>query len=373
MVYGGYGGYGGFGGYGGYGGLGGTPNVASGIYPPGSAYGRDQYMGISQEKPKGFLQGLFSGTWDGIKKMFTTLPGILTTVTAVGLTAATGGAALIPLGALAAGIGVFNAGKGLVNQDGQGFTKGLLLGLGGLLALRFAPREILMGGRTFLLGGSDTATLGLAGRLKALWGGNHFVASNGDKLNWLQMSKDKIMGLFRPNAGSVQHLQELRTKGPQGWKTPQDAGDALRAGAPCPPGIDQFLRVDKQHARQIKDLTRQLEDRELAGKPTQKIKGEIDGLIFERENNFGGLKNKTMATPTEGPAGTRTPSDADSQSTYNTAKTSLTEAALSQHNARSTGTSPASSVSDWVDREIGSIDSELGSMPGSPGRARNLP
>ncbi|WMU93251.1 hypothetical protein EMOOHJMP_00057 [Microcystis phage MaAM05] len=377
MVYGGYGGYGGFGGYGGYGGLGSTPSFASGIHPPGSAPAADTYLGAGQQKPKRFLEGLFTGTWDGIRKLFTTVPGVLTTVGAIGLTVATGGAALIPLGALAAGVGIYNTAKGLINQDGQGFTQGLLLGLGGLLAIRCAPSKIVMNGRSFLLGGDAAKPLGFTGRLKTLWGGNHYVDSKGNASNWLKMSADKIKSQFRPNQGSLEHLQDLKNKvngGVHQLDNVLDAEDALRAGLISDPvaasKVKRLIAAEQKDVLELKNLNRRLERRALAGKPTEDIEARIGELNRDRKQRLEAFQQPPVPLTTENLARHDV---FQARSTGAASANAAGETASLSSHYKTAGSEGSGTSFSGITATSSGADSELGSVPGSPRRAKSLP
>ncbi|WP_373532057.1 hypothetical protein [Vampirovibrio sp.] len=228
MGYGLYGG--GFGGYGGYGGVGGSPGVGSqpfpsGIYPPGSGVGSDQFLSSGAPKKKGvagFLQGIANGAINTVKSLFT-LQGLATTVGAGALVWATGGAALIPLAALGAGIGGFQMLNGAANGDTEAVGEGFFATAASLLGLKFTPKKVTLNGQEFTLSsGAPGQSLGITGRLKSLWGGNKFVSADGvQSQNIWQLGSAKLLSRFQSGFSSVTSAG-FNPLNPQTWKGRND-------------------------------------------------------------------------------------------------------------------------------------------------------
>jgi hypothetical protein len=204
-------GYGVNGGYGSYGSNGAylapgsvSPQFASGIYPPGSASGTDQFVGSGVPKKKGvagFFQGILNGAVNTVKSLFT-LQGILSMAGAGALVWATGGAALIPLAALGAGIGGFQMLNGLAKGDSESVGEGFFVAATSLLGLKFTPKKVNLNGQAFTLTNSASPgqSLGIVGRLKALWGGNKFVSVSEDGtqvMNIWQVGANKLSSRFQ--------------------------------------------------------------------------------------------------------------------------------------------------------------------------------
>lgn len=125
---------------------------------------KDSFCGSSAEPEKppktgivGFLNGLKNGLVNSVKGLFT-VNGLLLTAGTMGLVAATGGAALIPLGLLGLGVGGYQVAKGVKNQNAEQVGEGVFTGAASLLGLRAAPGAV---------GAESLANPSLWGKIKA--------------------------------------------------------------------------------------------------------------------------------------------------------------------------------------------------------------
>lgn len=215
----GYGGLGGFNYYGPYGPYGGFSglNGVNPVHAPVGSEGPGAAEAHEPEKGKGiggFFRGLANGAVNTVKSLFT-LQGLLTAAGTGALVWATGGAALIPLAALGTGIGGYQMIKGVAQNNTEALGEGVFttaLSLGGL---RFTPKEVGLNGKPFNLRGASDEPLGLAGRIKALWGGKTYRSADGEELNIYQMGLEKLKTRFSPNLG--RSADGFLATNPQTW------------------------------------------------------------------------------------------------------------------------------------------------------------
>jgi hypothetical protein len=137
---------------------------------------------------------------------------------------ATGGAALIPLAVLGTGIGGFQMLNGLAKGDSESVGEGFFVAATSLLGLKFTPKKVTLNGEAFTLTNnvSPGQPLGIAGRLKTLWGGNKFVSDDGTQfMNIWQVGANKVASRFQSGFSAVT-TPGFNPLKPETWKGRSD-------------------------------------------------------------------------------------------------------------------------------------------------------
>lgn len=126
----------------------------------------DTFTNGEEKTPKkSGLRRYFEGIKNGAVKLVTdlfTVNGALITAATIGLVAATGGAALMPLALLGMGVGAFQFIKGAINKNPEAMGEGTVTLLASGVGAKIAPKT---------LGGETLANTSLWGKIKAPFGG----------------------------------------------------------------------------------------------------------------------------------------------------------------------------------------------------------
>jgi hypothetical protein len=109
----------------------------------------------------GFFQGMKNGLVNTVKSLFT-IKGMLITIATLGLVAATGGAALLPLALMGLGVGGYQVSKGVIKGDTEEIGEGAFTLGASLLGAKISPASV---------GANTLADSTLLGKLKAPFGG----------------------------------------------------------------------------------------------------------------------------------------------------------------------------------------------------------